>query len=70
MHGGKIWFTDANNNTYGVLDPTHRQREGVRVEDAGSIPYGMRAAPDGSVWIAFLGTNKLGRVDTTTRRGS
>src|SRR5215208_6275650 len=21
VHGGKIWFTDANNNTYGVLDP-------------------------------------------------
>jgi virginiamycin B lyase len=26
----------------------------------------MRGAPDGSVWIAFLGTNKLGRVDTTS----
>ncbi len=31
---------------------------------AGSIPYGMRSAPDGSIWIAHLGTNMLGHVNT------
>jgi virginiamycin B lyase len=28
-----------------------------------SVPYGLRAAPDGSLWIAQLGTNKLARVN-------
>jgi virginiamycin B lyase len=31
-----------------------------------AVLYGMRPAPDGSVWIAMLGTNVLGRVDTAT----
>ena len=28
-----------------------------------ALPYGMVNAPDGSIWVALFGTNKLGRID-------
>jgi virginiamycin B lyase len=53
--GGTVWFTDANNNTYGRLDPRTGQVKVYTSTTPNSIPYGMRAAPDGSIWIAMLG---------------
>jgi hypothetical protein len=60
-----IWFTAQTNDTYGRLDPSNGQTQ-VFNAPAGSRPYGIAPAPDGSLWIALFGTNKLGRVDTTT----
>ena len=31
-----------------------------------ALPYGMVNAPDGSIWLALFGTNKLGRLDGET----
>ena len=43
--------------------PPHREDGRLDRSTPNSIPYGMYAAPDGSVWIAHLGANELGRVD-------
>ena len=60
VHQGKVWFTDANNNSYGKLDPQTGKANVYQAPTSGSVPYGIVAAPDGSIWIALLGTNKLG----------
>ncbi|MGH7536151.1 MAG: virginiamycin B lyase family protein, partial [Gemmatimonadales bacterium] len=66
FHQGKVWFTDANNNSYGNLDPRTGAVKVWQAPTSGSVPYGIVPAPDGSIWIAHLGTNKLGRVDPST----
>ena len=65
-HQGKVWFTDANNNSYGRLDPVSGKVEVWQAPTPNSVPYGIVPAPDGSIWIAQLGTNKLGHVDPKT----
>ena len=64
--GRKVWFTDANSNSYGWLDPATGASAVFIAPTPASIPYGIRAAADGSLWIAQLGTNKLGHVDPAT----
>ena len=51
IHHGTVWFTDANNNTFGRLNPGTGEVKVWTAPTANSIPYGMRGAPDGSVWI-------------------
>src|SRR3954471_1209160 len=60
---GKIWFTDANNNSYGSLDPGTGIPKVYQAPTEASVPYGIVSGSDGFLWIALLGTNKLGRVD-------
>jgi virginiamycin B lyase len=48
---------------YGRLDPRTRQVKVWNVPTSGALPYGMVNAPDGSIWVALFGTNKLGKID-------
>lgn len=64
--GGAIWYTDASNNRYGRLDPVTGNVRYFTCTTDNSVPYGIVQAPDGHIWIALLGTNKLARVDTAT----
>jgi virginiamycin B lyase len=64
--GGAVWYTDANNNTYGRLDPSTGSVQVYESTTENSVPYGIVSSPDGHVWIALLGTNKLAQVDTAT----
>lgn len=61
---GILWFT-GQNGIYGRLDPRTGR---IRVFDApgGRGPYGMAAAPDGSVYYASLAGNHVARIDTAT----
>jgi virginiamycin B lyase len=63
VYRGKVWFTDANNNSYGTLDLETWKAKVYQAPTPSSIPYGIVAGPDNFIWIAFLGTNKLGRVN-------
>ena len=65
--GNKVWFTAQTNNTYGELDPATGKVRVFNCPTPRSLPYGMRVAPNGYVWISLSGTNKLGRVNTATR---
>ena len=63
VYRNRVWFTAQSNNTYGELDPATGAVRTFRCPTAGSLPYGLRAAPNGYLWIALFGTNKLARVD-------
>jgi len=63
---GAIWYTDASNNRYGRLDPVTGAVRHFTCTTDNSVPYGIVLAPDGHIWIALLGTDKLARVDTAT----
>jgi virginiamycin B lyase len=47
----------------GRLNPTTGEVTEVPSEPN---PYGIQAAPDGTLWVAFNGTNKIGAVDPQT----
>ena len=59
----RIWFTVQQGNFVGRLDMRTREVRLARVPSAGARPYGIRIAPDGTPWVALLGTNRLAAVD-------
>jgi len=61
---GVLWFT-GQSGVYGRLDPRSGR---IDVFDAprGRGPYGMAAAPDGTIYYASLAGNHVVRIDTTT----
>jgi len=61
---GILWFT-GQSGVYGRLDP-HTGRVDVFDAPRGRGPYGIAAAPDGSVYYASLAGNHVARIDTTT----
>src|SRR4051812_11170015 len=60
---GIVWFTVQQSNLYGRLDPSTGDTRLWKVPTNRALPYGMVNAPDGSIWVALFGTNKLGRID-------
>jgi virginiamycin B lyase len=63
---GVLWFT-GQSGIYGRLDPAEGR---VQVFDAprGYGPYGITAAPDGTVFYASLRGSYVGRIDAASRR--
>ena len=45
------------------FDPRTREAKVWTVPTGRALPYGMVNAPDGSIWVALFGTNKLGHID-------
>jgi virginiamycin B lyase len=60
FHKGAIWFTVQNGNSYGRLDPATGMSQ-VWSAGAGSGPYGIWPAPDGTLWMALFGGGSNGR---------
>jgi virginiamycin B lyase len=60
FHKGAIWFTVQNGNSYGRLDPATGMSQ-VWSAGAGSGPYGIWPAPDGTLWMALFGGGANGR---------
>src|SRR2546423_5359620 len=60
---GIVWFTVQQSNRYGRFDPRTHDAKVWTVPTNRALPYGMVNAPDGSIWVALFGTNKLGRID-------
>jgi virginiamycin B lyase len=60
---GQIYFTAQQARMIGRLNPTTGEVTEVPSEPN---PYGIQAAPDGTLWVAFNGTNKIGAVDPQT----
>ncbi len=74
---GRVWFNGhftRDPEQIGFLDPatgTITSRDvpphpSLAKVDGGPIPYELRIAPDGSVWISELGGNRLVRHDPAT----
>lgn len=65
---GRIWFTEADANAIGVLDPVTGQFEfyTLRVPNAG--PFDIKVAKDGSIWFTELFANRIARLDPISKR--
>lgn len=64
LHAGAIWFTAQGGGQFGRLDPASGAAEVVALSSPNTGPYGIWPAPDGSLWMALFGTNRLARIDT------
>jgi virginiamycin B lyase len=60
---GKLYFTAQNAGMLGMLDPVTGELKEVATEPR---PYGIQVAANGTVWVAYNGTNKIGAVDPET----
>ncbi len=60
---GKLYFTSQGAAMLGRLDPATGELDEINVEPR---PYGIKTASNGTVWVAFNGTNKLGAMDPDT----
>lgn len=61
-----IWFTVQWGNFVGRLTLASRRVELIPVATRRARPYGIIVAPDGTPWVALLGTDKLASVDPGT----
>jgi len=57
-----IWFTVQHGNMVGRLNLQSRKVDLIESLTPGSRPYGIKLAPDGSVWAVLFGTNKLAHI--------
>ena len=60
---GLIYFTAQNARMIGRFSPLTGETTEVPTEPN---PYGIQMAPDGTLWVAFNGTNKIGAVNPDT----
>lgn len=65
LHQGSVWFTAQQGGQYGRFDRETGDAQIYPFEDTASRPYGMWPAPDGSLWVALFGVNRLARIDTS-----
>jgi virginiamycin B lyase len=64
LHAGAVWFTAQRGGQFGRLDVATGEAEVVPFSSGSTAPYGIWPAPDGSLWVALFGTNRLARIDT------
>ncbi len=62
----EIWFSVQWGNFIGRLDIADRKVNLIAVPTDNARPYGIKVAPDGTVWCVLVGTNKLASVDPAT----
>tara|TARA_R110002073_G_C9357373_1_gene571148 strand:- start:88 stop:1086 length:999 start_codon:yes stop_codon:yes gene_type:complete len=60
---GHLYFTAQHAAMLGRFNPATGELQEVATEPR---PYGIKVGPDGTVWVAYNGTNKLGAVDPET----
>lgn len=61
-----IWFTVQWGNFIGRLTLATRKIDLISVITNGARPYGITIAPNGTPWVALLGTDKLASVNPQT----
>ncbi|MFK7843930.1 MAG: cytochrome C [Rhodothermales bacterium] len=57
---GNLYFTAQRAGMLGRLDPKTGDLTEIKTEPR---PYGIKVADDGTVWVAYNGTNKIGALD-------
>lgn len=60
---GDLYFTAQNAGMLGRLNPETGELKEVKTEPR---PYGIKVAANGTLWIAYNGTNKIGAMDPET----
>ena len=56
---GNLYFTAQGAGVLGRVNPSTGTVDEVATEPR---PYGIKVGPDGTVWVAFNGTNKIGAM--------
>jgi virginiamycin B lyase len=64
LHDGALWFTAQRGGQFGRLDLATGEAQVIPLSSPNVGPYGIWPAPDGSLWVALFGTNRLARIDT------
>jgi len=64
---GNVWYCRMADDRLGRIDAKTGAVTEVAVP-AGSRPRRMATAPDGSIWVTYYGTNKLGQLDPAAGR--
>jgi virginiamycin B lyase len=60
---GMLYFTAQQAAVLGRLDPQTGELTEIDTEPR---PYGIQVASDGTIWVAYNGTNKIGALDPET----
>lgn len=60
---GKLYFTAQQSNMLGELDPSTGELREIKTE---TRPYGIKFGKDGTLWVAYNGTNKIGALNPET----
>jgi virginiamycin B lyase len=60
---GNLYFTAQGAAMLGRLNPTTGELKEIETEPR---PYGIKAAKDGTLWVAYNGTNKIGAMHPDT----
>ena len=60
---GRLYFTAQNAGMLGRLSPETGEVTEIQTEPR---PYGMQVGTDGTLWVAYNGTNKIGAMDPDT----
>ncbi|MEO8177380.1 MAG: hypothetical protein ABI895_00980 [Deltaproteobacteria bacterium] len=63
LHQGALWFTAQRGGQFGRLDLMTGEATVFPFSAGNTGPYGIWPAPDGSLWVALFGTNRLARID-------
>jgi virginiamycin B lyase len=61
-HDGALWFTAQRGGQIGRLDLASGEAEVYPLSAGNTGPYGIWPAPDGSLWVALFGTNRLAHI--------
>ncbi|MEL6446424.1 MAG: lyase [Pseudomonadota bacterium] len=61
-----IFFTVQGGNMMGRLTLADRKVDLIASQSTRARPYGIKLAPDGSVWATLFGTHKLAHIDPET----
>jgi len=59
---GRLWFTAQWANQIGRYNRDTGEIDHVDVPTENARPYGIEVAPDDSVWVVLLGTDKIARI--------
>jgi virginiamycin B lyase len=60
---GHLYFTAQHAAMLGRFNP---ETEELKEVDTEPRPYGIKVGPDGTLWVAYNGTNKIGAMDPDT----
>lgn len=61
-----LFFTVQGGNFVGRIDTKTYEDKLTPIKTQGARPYGIRVAPDGTVWATLFGSHKIARIDPET----